>query len=67
MTPVKVNGWLKFEKLAYNKIRFPLNFENPRNFYMKSANFVLFRFYNVFKDTIFTVEIEDGREAPLKP
>ena len=26
--------------------------------------FVLFLLYNVFKEDIFTIEIEDGREAP---
>ena len=39
------------------------NFENPRNFFLKSAIF----FYSVYKEYMFTIEIEDGREAPLMP
>ena len=31
--------------------------------FMKSTNF----FYNVHKENMFTIDIEDGREAPLKP
>ena len=34
---------------------------------MKSANFLCFLFFNVHKDNMFTIQIEDGREAPLKP
>ena len=34
---------------------------------MKSANFLCFLFFNVHKDNMFTIQIEDGREAPFKP
>ena len=33
---------------------------------MKSAKFVLFLFYNVYKEKMFTMLVENGREAPLK-
>ena len=33
----------------------------------KSSIFCLFLFYNVYKEKIFTIEIEDGREASCKP
>ena len=39
------------------------NFENPQNFLIKSANFFVL-FYNVHKENMFTIEKEDGREAP---
>jgi len=32
MTPGKVYEWAKFQKIASNKIRFSLNFENPQHF-----------------------------------
>ena len=43
------------------------NFEkvkNHRNFLMKYANFLFVLFYNVHKENMFTIKIEDGREAP---
>ena len=55
--------WSKFQKLASNKIWFPLNFENPLNFFIKSANFFVL-FYNVYKEIMITIEIEDVREPP---
>ena len=36
MTPRKVYEWLKFQKLASNKIRLSLSFENPRIFFYKN-------------------------------
>ena len=39
--------------IASNKIWFSLNFENPRTF--------LFLFYNVYKEKIFTIAIEEVR------
>ena len=33
---------------------------------MKSANFFVL-FYNVHKENMFTIDLEDGYEAPLKP
>ena len=36
------------QKLYSDKIRFTLNFENPQNSFMTSANFFLVLFYNVF-------------------
>ena len=63
LTPEKVNGWSKFQKIASNKIWFELNFWNPRNFFIKSANFL---FYNVCEENMFTSELEDECEAPWK-
>ena len=47
-------------------MRFSLNFENPQkiSFYKIRDIFLLFLFYNVYKEKMFTIEIEDGREAP---
>ena len=39
MTPRKVYRWSKFQKLASNKNRFLINFENPQHFSFKSAKF----------------------------
>ena len=40
----------------------PGNFENPQNFYKICEIFYLFLFYNVYKDKMFTIENDDGRE-----
>ena len=40
------------------------NFENPPLFCKIREIFCLFLFYNVHKESMFTIEIEDGREAP---
>ena len=63
MTQGKVYGWSKFQKLASNKIRFSLNFENPQNIFYKVCHF----FFTIYtKKKMFTIEIEDWRVAPLK-
>ena len=67
ISPGKVYKMIKFFFLILprTEIWFALNFENPQNFFLiKSANFCLFSFYKVLKEIMFTVEIEDGREAP---
>ena len=64
---ISVYRWSKFQKFASNTIRFSINFKNPRNIFTKSAKFCLFLFYNIYKEKMFTIEIEDGRESPLKP
>ena len=40
------------------------NLENPRFFFIKSAKFFLSLFFNVYNKNMFTIEIEDGCEAP---
>ena len=50
-----------------NKIRFPINFKNPRNFFMNLQSFCLFLFNNYLKENMITIKIEVGREAALKP
>ena len=57
---------IKISKLASNKIRFSLNLKNPRNFFIKSANFFSL-FYNVYNYKLFTIKIENGLEASWKP
>ena len=52
----KVYGYTKFQKFDSNK------FENPR-FFINSQTFFLL-FINVYKEKMFTIEIEDGRGAP---
>ena len=53
----------KFEKFASNKIPFSLNVENHKIYLIKSAIFGLYLFYNVYKEKMFTIEIEDVRFA----
>ena len=45
----------------FNKTRMSLNFKKILEL------LVLFLFYNVYKEKMFTIKIEDGREAPSKP
>ena len=66
MTLGKVYEWSKFKKLPFNKIRLSLNFENTRIFFINPLTLLLL-FYNVYKEKMFTIQIEDGREAPRKP
>ena len=44
-----------------------LVFENPRIFCKRSANFCVCFCFTIYKEKMFTIEIEDGREAPKKP
>jgi len=57
LTPGKVYEWSKFLKIC---------FENPQ-FILENTQTFLFLFYNVYKEKMFTIEIEDAREASLKP
>ena len=50
------------QKLASYKILFSLNFENPQNMFIKSANF-FYVLQCIKKEKMFTIETEDGREA----
>ena len=60
-TPGKVYEKSKFQIFVSIKIRsFFKNFENPRNFLWKSANY----FYFVHKENMFTINLGDWREAP---
>ena len=52
MAPGKVYGGSKFQKLASNKICFPLNFEN---YFVNSVNLFLILFYNVVLQCCFTM------------
>jgi len=42
----------EFQKLDSNEIRFPFNFENPQNIFMKSANFFIFAVQCVQRENI---------------
>ena len=53
------------EELTSNKIRFLLNFENQRIFFFLNPRTFLFLFYNVYKEKMFTIEIEDGAKRPV--
>ena len=68
MTPGKVYGWSKFSKIRLQKIRFPLNFKNPRNFFFINPPTILFCFVlQCIQIKMFTIEIEYGcLEAPWK-
>ena len=63
LTPVKVYEWLNFQNLGSNKIRFSLNFENPRGSQTFLSVFVLLS----KQREMYTIEIEDWRGAPSKP
>ena len=41
-----------------------LNHKNPRFFFIKTAKFFSSLFFDVYNENMFTIEIEDGREAP---
>jgi len=56
----------KFQKFASNKIRFSLNFENPRIFLSHPRTFLFVSFSNVNKQKMFTIEIEDGCSSIVK-
>ena len=46
---------IEFSKICFKQNSIFENFENPRNYFL---------FYNVYKENMFTIEIEDGQEAP---
>ena len=64
VTPGKVYGWSNFQKncLHQNSI-----FENPRNFLLNPRNLLFDLFKDVYKEKMFTIEMEDKRKALLKP
>ena len=55
---------IKLKKITSNKIRFLKILKIHVIFYIIRKILGLFLFYNVHKDNMFTIEIEDGREAP---
>ena len=57
MTPEKVYGWSKFQNFILTKF-------DKINIFL-SLTFLLF--YNLYKEKMFTIEIEDGCEATWKP
>ena len=58
---------MEFIKNSLHQISIFRNFINQRHFFIKSAQyFFCFLFYNVHKENMFTIKIEDGREEPLK-
>ena len=67
MTPGKDYGLSKFLKKASNKIRFSINFENPRNVFLKIRELFIAIFFNVYEEKMFTIAKEDWRKAPRKP
>ena len=67
--PGKVYEWSKFQILVSIKIRSSLNFWKfwkSTKFFMKIRELFLFLFYDVHKENMFTINLEDGREAPSK-
>ena len=54
---------IKIKKLASNKTRFLLNFENLRNFFYTTANSFVFALQCIQRKNV-TIEIEDERETP---
>ena len=56
-----------FQNLAFNKILFSLNFENPQKcFLIKSANIFLFLFCNVHiqRENVHNLNKKNGHKAP---
>ena len=53
----------QIKKITSNKIRFLKILKIHAIFYIIRKILGLFLFYNVHKDNMFTIEIEDGREA----
>jgi len=65
--PRKVYGWLYYQKIPVTKFYFWKFRKSTKFCYKIRETFVLFLFYNEYKENMFTIEIEDGREAPEKP
>ena len=68
VTTGKVYEWSKFQIFVSIKIRSSLifeNFENLRNF-LRNPRIIFVLFYDVHKENMFTINLEDGREAPIK-
>ena len=56
--------WLiEFSKICFHQNSIIENIENPRNFFLNPQKKSFF--FNVHKENMFTMEMEDGREAPL--
>ena len=60
----KVYEWSNFQKYASNKIQFLTILKIHEFFFLIWEFFILFLFYNVYKEKMFTIEIDDRREAP---
>ena len=68
-TPGKVYKWSKFQILVSIKIRSPLNFLifwKSTKFFCKNPRIIFVLFFDVHKENMFTINLEDGREAPSK-
>ena len=64
----RVMGWfennINFKNLPLTKFDFWKLWKSTKLFFIKSGkSFVVFLFYNVYKEKMFTIEMEDGREA----
>ena len=57
---------IKISKISLQQNSILLNFENPRHFYNIRKLFWFFLFYNVYKEKMFTIEIEDGPNIRYK-
>ena len=66
VTPGKVKR-SNFQKFAFIKVLFLEILKIHEFFLWNPRNFYLFLFYNVYKEKMFTIEIEYGCEAPWKP
>ena len=54
---------IEFSKKKFKENLIFENFENPPLFCKIREIFCLFLFYNVKEESMFTIEIEDGREV----
>ena len=68
-TPGKVYEWSKFQIFVSIKIRSSLNFwkfSKIHEIFCENPRIIFVLFYDVHKENMFTINIEDGREAPSK-
>ena len=65
-TPWKVYEWSKFPKICLQQNSIFNTFSKSTIFLLIRKLFWWFLFYNVYKEEMFKIEIEDGHEAPYK-
>ena len=61
----KVYGWSNFQKFASIKIRF-LNILKIHEIFGENSRIIFVLFYDVHKENMFTINLEDGPDVPTK-
>ena len=69
VTTGKVYEWSKFQIFVSIKIRSSFNFWKfwkSTKFFCENPRIIFVLFYDVHKENMFTINLDDGREAPSK-